>query len=142
MAGPGRSRAFTLLEAVVALALLSGVIVATLSLRAQSVAAAVRIERRLAQEQAVEAALDRAMTGTLFPPPATDSADETPLQRWEGEIAGVPCVCERSLARMPDPLDGGEGRGGDREAAPPLALWRIVAHCGQAQGVLYTASAP
>lgn len=155
MARRSSSRAFTLLEAVVALALLSAVIVATLALRAQSVAAAARIERALAWEQAVEATLARAVAGTLFPPlnVSDAAASEVGAQLWRGEVAGVACSCERRLVEVDDPLTPRKGPGATQQTEAssdsgsaattqaPLVVWRYLARCGRSRGVVYTASA-
>lgn len=136
--------AFTLLEAVVALALLSAVAVASLSVRAASVAAAVRIERRLAAASAADAALRMALAGALFdaaPPPPRGASeaelDAALLAIWRGDVSGLACECVREVVRVPAPrlpsardarADASDSR--DRPARKSIRALRFSARCG------------
>ena len=79
------ARAFTLLEAVLALAILSSVLVVCLSVRAEALAQRARLTTRLDAGQECEAIFE-AIIGGVLPPSSIDP--ESGVRRWEGERAG------------------------------------------------------
>ncbi len=98
---PVRTRGFTLLEAVIALIILSSFVVACLQLRLNGL----RAGRAVAEAQRVERAIDDVLTlatSRLLPEPIVERDAEGDVARiiWRGEHAGMPfeCISQRGVA--------------------------------------------
>jgi len=148
-----------LLEAVVALALLSGLIVVTLNIRAANLAASRRISSRLAAADAADETLRMALAGALFEltsqsdkavnraqgASADGAADTAQVERWEGVTAGVSCLCTRQRVSIKNPLPLSEEErkalsAQDRKSRRSLQGVRVVALCdGEEASVLLPA---
>lgn len=98
---PRRDRGFTLLEAVLALAMLSGVLSVCLTLRAQSMSHAQRLERRHSADLGAQAIFDLAAAGLLGPPTVDE---ETGARTWRGEHLGRPYVVHAQRRVRANPL--------------------------------------
>ncbi len=96
-------RAFTLLESVLALAILAMVMVVCLQLRAQMGEVGRRVRVTAARDNAAEALFQSLVNGLLGEPRA-DS--ESGLLFWEGEQNGVPYKVVRKFDRRPNPVAG------------------------------------
>jgi len=98
---PIRRAAFTLLEAVLALAILSSVLVVCLTVRAQSIAQRARLVERLADTAECEAIFESIVGGVLSPTRVDPTAG---LRVWEGERAGRPYTVEAKREVRASPL--------------------------------------
>lgn len=96
-------RAFTLLEAVLALAMLTAVIVVCLQLRAQVGVVGRQVERISARDNASEAIFQSLVNGLLGPPTETR---ENGVLVWEGEQNGAKYRIIRTMTRVPNPVVG------------------------------------
>lgn len=96
-------RAFTLLEAVLALAILTAVIVVCLQLRAQVGMVGRQVERISARDNASEALFQSLVNGLLGP--ATESRENGVLV-WEGVQNGAKYKVMREPSRVPNPVVG------------------------------------
>jgi len=103
-----RRTGFTLLEAVIALAILASFTVVCLQLRAQGLAARARIDAALRHERVMQSLLQEAMAG-LLPGREVEFDDQGEVVRitWSGDRFGQPyrCVRERVEARVDLPAD-------------------------------------
>lgn len=99
----GPRRAFTLLEAVLALAMLTAVIIVCLQLRAQVGMVGRQVERISGKDNASEALFQSLVNGLLGPP--TESRENGVLV-WEGEQNGARYHITRTLTRVPNPVVG------------------------------------
>jgi len=140
-----RPRAFTLLEAVIALVILTALIASVLSLRASAVAASIAVDTALAEQRVADRVLTLAIEGLLSSPEQTDRPPEPGLEnhppqlRWAGATDGLDWVCTRTFVLVERPTvpppPGAEPEqtedGDAEEAAPgmiPVAL--IELRCG------------
>lgn len=96
-------RGFTLLEAVLALAILSSVIVVCLGLRASAIENNQRLAGRAAAHRDTEAIFEM-LTSKLLPSPEIDPKTLTRI--WRGESSGVPYVLTASRVVLPNPVAG------------------------------------
>lgn len=94
-----RRRGFTLLEAVIALIILSSFVVACLQLRLNGL----RAGRAIAEQQRVERVMDNVLelaSLQLLPEPVVERNDDGDVARiiWRGELAGYTyeCVSQRT----------------------------------------------
>lgn len=110
-ATPRIRAAFTLLEAIVAIVILTSVALVCLQLRAQSAAQAARLREHQAIERALDTILTMAEAG-LLPDPAGPEEDD-PLQRveWTGEHLGEPYVCTRVREVVANPIADSQSPG-------------------------------
>ncbi|MBL8746466.1 MAG: prepilin-type N-terminal cleavage/methylation domain-containing protein [Phycisphaerae bacterium] len=120
---PSRSKAgFTLLEAVLALAILSAVAVVCVGVRTQSLASARRMEVRNAEHRDTQAIFEM-LTAGLLPPP--ESEKDSLTRRWTGEYQGAPYILEATQVTRPNPVYTSE-----RKDAAPLSdriiVWRYT----------------
>lgn len=83
--GSGSRPGFTLLEAVLALAILSSVMVVCLGMRAQGIAGAQRLSQRQETDREVEA-IFQMLTAGLLPPAVVDR--ESHARTWSGGHLG------------------------------------------------------
>lgn len=120
---PIRRAAFTLLEAVLALAILSSVLVVCLTVRAQSIAQRARLSERLDGAQDCEAVFESIIGGVL---PATRSDPETGARVWEGERSGRPYSVVATREVRPSPIVGTE----QDERAAFVTVWRYTVTVG------------
>lgn len=81
----GDRRAFTLLEAVLALAILSAVLVSTLGLRARAAAATARLDQARMVTQAADEIFEMAVEGLL---PTPEIEREARTRSWRGTHLG------------------------------------------------------
>ncbi len=104
--GAQRRAAFTLLEAVIALAILSAVMIAVLQVRAQSIVARTQLAGRLAAERNADTLFQMVLAGAIEPP-TTDP--DSPVVTWAGDYLGAPYEIRRSPSIRANP---------SREAVP------------------------
>lgn len=121
---PGARAAFTLLEAIVALAILSSVLVVCLSVRAQSIAQRARLAERLDGAQDCEAVFESIIGGVLAP---TRTDPETGARLWEGERSGRPFTVEARREVRPSPL----AASGAEDRATFVTVWRYTVTVGR-----------
>lgn len=106
-APPARTRrphlgtAFTLLEAVLALAILSAVMAATLGIRAQALAAATRLAAHNNDARAADAIFNMAFEG-MIPDPLVDPESQTRL--WQGQHLGKPFELRAVAVELPSAI--------------------------------------
>lgn len=103
-----RTRGFTLLEAVIALVILSSFVVACLQLRLNGL----RAGQEIASSQRLERAFDDIIElagARLLPEPIVERDDDNDIARivWRGEHAGFTyeCVADQMIAPAPDWMD-------------------------------------
>lgn len=97
------TRGFTLLEGVLALAILVAVIVVCLQLRAQVGMVGRRVQKAAARDNATEALFQSLVNG-LLPRPTADP--ESGAFIWEGEQNAIPFRIVRTPTNVPNPLIG------------------------------------
>ena len=105
-----RARAFTLLEAVIALIIISSVIVSVLSLRSQAIAQGQRLSERRFVERETESLFRMLIAGMLDQPTRNDTTSNV---TWTGTHAGREYTITRQRETMPNPMSSevaGEGR--------------------------------
>jgi len=93
-------RGVTLLEAIVAMTILAGVGVATLQLRAATLAGAHEAERAAIADRGVQDLLDLAVAGLL----AGGAEQEGGALVWKGTHLGEAYVVRREVVVLPNPL--------------------------------------
>lgn len=98
-----RGRGFTLLEAVLALAMLTAVIVVCLQLRAQVGMVGRQVEKVAARDNAAEALFQSLVNGLLGAP--VDSARPGAIM-WEGVQNGAKYTVVRTVTHVPNPVVG------------------------------------
>ncbi len=125
-----RLRAFTLLEAVLALAILSAAVMATLGVRARAMIATERMEAVQRDERDAQAVFDLLVAGMLGAPGTVDR--QTGRALWSGTLSGssergYEVVREPEL--VPNPLITGveAGEGGQ------VAVWRYTVTVGSTE---------
>jgi type II secretory pathway pseudopilin PulG len=96
-------RAFTLLEAVLALAMLTAVIIVCLQMRAQVGMVGRQVERIAARDNAAEALFQSLVNGLLGAP--VDS-EKPGAMMWEGVQNGEKYKVVRTATRVPNPVVG------------------------------------
>jgi type II secretory pathway pseudopilin PulG len=121
---PGSPRrgaaAFTLLEAVLALAILSSLVVVAMSIRAQSLAQTQRLEARAAAQRETQAIIDMAHAG-LLPDPEVDP--RTLARTWRWTHLGEPFTLTATRHEAPNPAGALTAPGG-RPLSDRIVLWR------------------
>lgn len=115
-------RAFTLLEAVLAMAILAGVAVVCVGLRAQSLASGSKLEARLSDERETQAIFEMATSGLL--PPAELSGDGV-VRRWAGEHMGTPYTLKATRESVRNPMEGAHGADA-AGLSGRIVMWRYV----------------
>lgn len=117
----GGRRGFTLLEAVLALAILSGATMAMLGIRAQSMIASEKMGEIQRAERDAQAVFDLMVAGMLGKPESVDTAaGET---RWRG-VLGIETEREYTVRRLPEVRENpARERFGD-SVPREVALWR------------------
>lgn len=108
---------FTLLEAVIALTLLSSACVTCLTLRSQSIANRERIARQQQLDRDADAVFQMFVGGLL---PAPERDPKTGAMSWKGEHLGREYTLTRQLVSMSNPLSGKLAY----ETLPSVTVWR------------------
>ncbi len=96
-------RAFTLLEALAALVILTAAAVACLRIGADAAHARLRIDEALRTDREADALFDMVLTGTMGEPRFDEDGGR---YVWEGELDGEPFRITRRRETMPNPLVG------------------------------------
>lgn len=120
---PRRTAAFTLLEAILALAILSSVLVVCLSVRAQSIAQRAKLAERLDSAQECEAVFESIVGGVLSP---TRTDSEAGVRYWDGERAGRRYTVEARREVRANPLAAPN----DENRAAFVTVWRYAVAVG------------
>jgi type II secretory pathway pseudopilin PulG len=123
----GGARGFTLLEAVLALVILTGATMAALGIRTQSMLATENMVRVQQAERDAQALFDMAIAGMLG---RGESAGELPGETvWRGEL-GIETVRGYTVRRRPEVREN-PAREAFGEAVPrEVALWRYEIEVG------------
>lgn len=112
-------RAFTLLETVLALALLAMVAVAALGLRTSSLRALERVQRALERQSQSDSLLEMVRSGTLAVKMERVDGRTTV---WRGEHLGAAFRVTRTAELVPNPLPAQR----DRELPAQMLLYKYV----------------
>lgn len=123
-----RAAGFTLLEAVLAVVILSGAVMATLGIRARSMIASERMQAVQRDERDAQAVFDMLISGMLGPPARVDR--ETGIAEWSGTLSASSSrvyAVRRSPQLWRDPLRT------PTEADSELRLWRYEIVVGEAE---------
>lgn len=113
-----RRRGFTLLEAILALAILAAVMVVCLAMRAQALASSARIAASQWAQRGTQELYESLVAGIL-PDPEIDN--DTGVRTWRGEHLGRPFIMTARPATVPNPV---AGLFPDREMGERVRLWR------------------
>lgn len=113
---------FTLLEAVMALAILGAVCIVCVGMRAQALAAQRRIAARHAREADARAVFEALVNG-LLPRETVDG--ERGVRRWEGEHVGERWVLEARRVTMANPLYVADEES-SAGLSPQIYMWRYT----------------
>lgn len=116
-------RGFTLLEAVLALAILSMVLVVCLSVRAQGIAQRARLAEGLHEADQAQQVFDMLQAG-LLPPPQIDP--ESRSRRWQGVHMGRVYSVTAVRELVPNPLSGQ----GAQPRPATVGVWRYEVTVG------------
>lgn len=117
-----RVHGFTLLEAVLALAILSAVAVVCVGIRTQSLSSARRVEERHAEQRDTQAIFEM-LTSGLLPPPEIE--DDSFARRWKGEYLGFPYELGATRETMPNPVFRND-RVDSAELSDRIVMWRYT----------------
>lgn len=98
-----RHSGFTLLEALLAIVILSGVLLVCLGIRSQSMRVSVDVHARLGLEREIDDLFTMVTTGTL-PDPVIDRRARA--LTWEGEHLGEPFIIKATPVSAPNPVYG------------------------------------
>lgn len=118
--GASRS-AFTLLESIIALAMIGAVAGACLQVRAQSLAGRQRLTVRQNTDRGIETILRLAQAGLLDGGRIEKDESERMIRvNWIGDHLGEPFTCQRERVTMTNPIDQREGAA----EHPTIELWQ------------------
>jgi len=124
-----RRSAFTLLEAVIALLVLSSVIVSVLSLRSQAIAQGIRISERQFIEREAESLFRMLLAGMLDRP---TRSEESANVTWKGTHLGREYEIVREYTQLENPmLETG------RTVSQTITLWRYAVTLGDRTSTFY-----
>ena len=128
------SNGFTLLESIIALAMIGAVAGACLQVRAQSLASRQRLTVHQQTDQGLETILRLAQAGLLENPQRDrDETGETTLITWSGDHLGEPFTCRRDRVEIANPLRGES----DLQLPETVTLWRwSVTYNGESAEIL------
>lgn len=112
-------RAFTLLEAIVALVILAAACIACLQIRTQSFAARDRLARQQRIDRANDAVFQMLVNG-LLPRPEKDRDSGLPV--WKGEHLGKAYTITRQRTSVANPVAGQVAYA----VAPEVSVWRYT----------------
>lgn len=142
MNAPGaRTRsAFTLLESIIALAMIGAVAGACLQVRAQSMAGRQRLTVRQTTDRGIDTILRLAQSGLLEDGQSEKNEEgQTTRITWTGERLGEPFTCERVRTQLANPIDSA----GDETIPPTVIMWRwTVEYRNETAQMLTSARAP
>ena len=121
-------RAFTLIEAVIAITVLALVAGACLQLRADSLSRTRTLSGRHELDRAVRTIFDLAVKDRLGPSRKLIADDPNSPEQWEGTFASREYTLVKELAVVPNPLTVEAPRDGAAESPYPalVALWRYT----------------
>lgn len=132
--------AFTLLESIIALAMIGAVAGACLQVRAQSMAGRQRLTVRQTTDRGVDTILRLAQSG-LLEDGQIENNEEGQITRitWTGERLGEPFTCRRVRTQLANPIDSA----GDETIPSTVILWRwTVEYRNETAQMLTPARAP
>lgn len=114
---------FTLLESIIALAMIGAVAGACLQVRAQGLAGRQRLTVRQNTDRGIDTILRLAQSGLLEDglPERNEEGDVTRIS-WTGEHLGEPFTCQRVRTTIANPIDGA----GDESFPTSITVWRWV----------------
>lgn len=121
-----RVRAFTLLEAVIALIIISSVIVSVLSLRSQAIAQGQRLTERRFVERETESLFRMLLAGMLDDPTRSETTNNV---TWTGTHAGREYTITRQRETMPNPMSREVASEG-RPVSPAISVWKYTIELG------------
>ncbi len=127
-------RAFTLLEAVIALVVLSAVVVSVLSLRSQTLRDAQRLSERRFVERETESIFRMLLAGMLDRP-TRESVSGTVT--WRGTHLGEAYTIVREYTRLPNPMLGESAREPGRVVSPEISVWAYSVTLGGRTSTFY-----
>ncbi len=131
-----KRRGVTLLEAIVAMVILASVGVATLQLRAATLAGAREAEQAARSDRVVQDLLDMAIAGLLAGAREEGGEDGPRTLAWEGVHLGSPYVVRRVEVRLPNPLYSEEAESEEKLAhAETIRCRRYEVEWGGARAV-------
>jgi len=112
---------FTLLESIIALAMIGAVAGACLQVRAQSLAGRQRLTVRQNTDRAIDTILRLAQSG-LLDDGLSERDEEGKITRitWTGDHLGEPFTCERVRTTVANPID----IPGDESFPGTITMWR------------------
>ena len=112
---------FTLLESIIALAMIGAVAGACLQVRAQSLAGRQRLTVHQKTDRGIETILRLAQAGLLENPQRErDETGDTTLVVWTGEHLDEPFICRRDRIEIANPINGISAE----ELPESVSLWR------------------
>ncbi len=117
------ARAFTLLEAILALAIIAAVIIVCLGLRSQALASSYRISTGHQAERIVQEVYESLVSG-LLPDPEVDP--DTGKRIWRGERLGHEYTLVGQITDVPNPVFG---LSDTREFGDRVRIWRYELQC-------------
>lgn len=120
---PRSARAFTLLEAVLALAILAAVVAACMQIRGQMLDVSARASRQQRADRSADALFQCVVSGLLGQP---TSDAQSGIWTWEGKQDGVAYRIERTGAVTDNPAAGRI----DYKVAPRIQLYRYTITLG------------
>ena len=116
-------RAFTLLEAILALAIITAVIVVCLGLRAQALGASRRIAMDQQSDRVVQEVYECLVAG-LLEDPVVDP--DTGVRTWTGERLGEPFTLTATFTDAPNPIFGVDE---DKKVGDRVRVWKYRMEC-------------
>lgn len=119
----GFARGFTLLEAILALAIIASVIIVCLGLRAQALGASQRVARDQQSDRVVQEVYESLVAG-LLGDPRVDS--DTGARTWTGERMGHAFTLVGKIVEAPNPV---VGLIRDQEMGDRVRVWRYEMQC-------------
>ena len=96
-----RATGFTLLEAILALIILSAVLMICLQMRSQAITHRTAMLDRLYHDQAVDAIFQKAIHNVL---PTDERTVQASVMQWEGDHLGRPYRVEKRLVNVDNPV--------------------------------------
>jgi len=112
---------FTLLESIIALAMIGAVAGACLQVRAQSLAGQQRLTVHQKTDRGIETILRLAQSGLLENPQRErDETGDTTLIVWTGEHLDEPFTCRRDRIEIANPISGATAE----QLPENVTLWR------------------
>jgi len=112
---------FTLLESIIALAMIGAVAGACLQVRAQGLAGRQRLTVRQRTDRAIDTILRLAQSGLLVGgQPERNEQGQTTRITWTGEHLGEPFTCERERISVANPIENA----GDESFPGTITMWK------------------